>query len=270
LVEAVDYETAHESLADRIDRSDLANMNPAEVVAAFDYCYAQTYGTPADSLRTNPRQWQNATRLARTLIAQFGSDTKLVTTYIDWAFQRERRRHKEARKRNGKYDRVIAFPLVLGGLMIDEFRIEWVKTDNGPLPEPTTPAPTPRKAEPGRRETHRKGEAVERPWFYRVMSALEDSDLPQLARHVVLVLAGACDAQSHETWLAQPTIAKRVGCSERTLRTVLSDLDKIDFPVRVTRRQRFDRSHEGGRISDLIRVELVSGLPAIPAGKGGN
>ncbi len=262
IIAAVDYDSARDAIDDRLENdTDFANMNSEEVVGFFAYCYEALYKSAPDTLRTNAKQWQNAVGLARSLMGQLGGDSEIVAKYINWAFGRELSHRKQAHKHGRKYDRIIGFPLVLGGSMIDEFRVAYVAENHEPLPEPIA-TPSIKKTKPGNRPTPTKGVSKERPWFFQVMQSLQASDLTSIECYVVLTVAQACDG-SHVTWISQATIAERAHCGERTVRATLSKLENDpNSPINIKRTKRGDA---GGRTSDLIHLDL----PAPHAGKGG-
>lgn len=98
----------------------------------------------------------------------------------------------------------------------------------------------------------------------RVQQAVCGSALDADARHLLMVMALLADWRTGVGIASQTTIASALGCSDRHVRKLLSDLaERKDSPVMVTRRR---RGAAAGRTSDQYSLSFAQ--PEHGAGSG--
>jgi hypothetical protein len=92
----------------------------------------------------------------------------------------------------------------------------------------------------------------------RIQEALTASSLDRETRHLLMVMALLADWRSGVGTASQATIARAVGCTDRHVRKLFSDLEGKDSPVMVTRRR---RGAATGRTSDQYTLSFAQPEP---------
>jgi hypothetical protein len=227
-----------EGLTDRVRQLVLDDPGGL-MVGIYAHHHASVYGAAPTEL-LDAAEYRSAHAAARLLVRTLGGEPKEAERYIRWAFARERAAPRQRR---------LAWKLVLGRVLVGDYRLAQAKSGR------SVPDPLPRESRGSTRgpeRPQRREHAGSARHYFAIAMALEQSDLPSTARHVGLVLARAADGDG-ETYVGQRTVAERTGLSVRTVRDALAVLASADSPIELTREHR-PRADGRGRTTDLYTI----------------